>query len=106
LCVGSLVLVGLSLMERHLFMGVSKCNGLVQFHSGTRLSFWVGFGMTEGGETVAGCSADDKRGRGVQWWDPLFLHANTPCALTELFYRGWDGCAKARQVRFVQGKYC
>ena len=62
-------------------MGVSKCNGLVQFHSGTRLSFWVGFGMTEGGETVAGCSADDKRGRGVQWWDPLFLHANIPCAL-------------------------
>ena len=49
----------LLLMERHLFMGVSKCNGLVQFHSGTRLSFWVGFGMAEGRETVPRCSAED-----------------------------------------------
>ena len=47
------------LMERHLFMGASKCNGLVQFHSGTRLSFWVGFGMAEGRETVPRCSAED-----------------------------------------------
>ena len=107
MCVGSLVLVGLSLMERHLFMGASKYNGLVQFHSGTRLSFWVGFGMAEGRETVPRCSAEDifeERGGGgrregfsggILCFCMQIYHVH--CTIL-LWGMGWA----PRQVRFVR----
>jgi hypothetical protein len=93
-------------------MGASKCNGLVQFHSGSRLPFCVGFGMTEererrdGGrpDAVQMISGGERRGggrrEGFSGGILCFCMQIHHVHRTVLQGMGWV----SRQVRFVRGE--